>query len=319
MFGISAFAQAPFAALGSKVVTASLEDFATLSNTTSAQALFAATRAESVTGSDVFGNQNNIFNNYWLDTVTGSHTQTAQAIFDSARAETSTGSNTTSAQGIFVALQANSATGSDNRSAQGVMQAALADAVTGSDVRSALTIVLAALAETVTGTHTQTAQANMVATQAETTTATPAFTVWANLFASRSENVGLAQEPYFTAQGIFKATQVETVTGNDAVNRFVLYAVALSESASAQDLRSASAKYIVSILEQTVASDAAVAQLQVNVFPVGVQLVVHLNNVLVWAVIPTPDDPNWVNITTTSTTWTEISTLPDTGWNDIPT
>lgn len=237
MFGITAFAQAPFAALGSKVSTASLEAFASTADAVAVQVNFVATDAEGATATASVNTINNVFNNYFVDSVTGSAAPTATSVLRPSQAEAATASSAVSVLARFVATQ-----------------------------NSAVTAAAAVSKNAVLG-----------------------------------------------------AARVESATASAQVNRFVVYTVALSESASVQDLRAASVSFAASILEQTTAVGDFVGVLQVNVYPTGIELVVTINNVLVWAVIPTPDNPNWANIATTSTSWTEVSTASSPNWVDVTT
>ena len=108
MFGLSAFAQAPFAALGSKITLASVEESASAAFSLLSQAVFAAARSESASTNGAFGNQNNVFNNYFSDSVSGSSALLSQAVLAAARSDAASGTNSFAAQANFVASLAES-------------------------------------------------------------------------------------------------------------------------------------------------------------------------------------------------------------------
>lgn len=103
MFGLSAFAQAPFAALGSKITQASVTESSSAASAFLSQVAFVATQAESGSVSEAFGNQNNVFNNYFADSVSGSSSLLSQAVFAATGTDSVTGSDLYAAQASFVA------------------------------------------------------------------------------------------------------------------------------------------------------------------------------------------------------------------------
>ena len=98
----------------------------------------------------------------------------------------------------------------------------------------------------------------------------------------------------------------------------LVFFTVLSETASASETQAALATFYAALTETANSVDSSVAVRVANVFPYGVELVVDISDVVIWAVIPTPSDPNWVNIATGSTSWTDVVTTA-TSWTDVPT
>jgi hypothetical protein len=65
------------------------------------------------------------------------------------------------------------------------------------------------------------------------------------------------------------------------------------------------------------AANSAAATINANV--TGIQLLVSIGNVLVWAVIDDSQNANWQNINNAQGTgWVVISNSSTPGWNDLP-
>lgn len=178
------------------------------------------------------------------------------------------------------------------------MLASQAEAATGSDsVFNAANILKAVAAEVVAAAASQTNTANMLASQAEMAQVEDLPSATAVLYASRSEQA----------------------TGSDAVLGVAVFPVAISESVSGQDASNRVAIRAATIAEYAGASAVLTPLRQANVYPSGVQLLVNIGGVLVWAVIDDTQNPNWQNIVNAQGSgWTVITDTQSPGWTQLP-
>lgn len=178
------------------------------------------------------------------------------------------------------------------------MLASQAESATGSDsVFNAANILKAVASEFVATAATQTNTANMLASQAEAIQGTASQSATAVLYASRSEQV----------------------TGSDAVLGVAVFPVAISESVSGQDSSNRVVVRVATVAEYVGASAVLTPLRQANVYPSGVQLLVNIGGVLVWAVIDDTQNPNWQNIVNAQGSgWTVITDTQTPGWTQLP-
>lgn len=178
------------------------------------------------------------------------------------------------------------------------MLASQAEAATGSDSAfNAANVLKAVAAEVVAAAASQTNIANMLASQAEMAQGEDLPSATAVLYASRSEQA----------------------TGSDAVLGVAVFPVAISESVSGQDSSNRVVVRVATVAEYVGASAVLTPLRQANVYPSGVQLLVNIGGVLVWAVIDDTQNPNWQNIVNAQGSgWTVITDTQTPGWTQLP-
>jgi hypothetical protein len=135
---------------------------------------------------------------------------------------------------------------------------------------------------------------------------------------------GLMQEAASTAEIIvsqanFVAAVIEAASALDELQGGLLIQVAVSESASTSAANTARVIFSGSIQEFAAGLDSLSVVKSLNVSVTGVQLVVSIGDVLIWATINDNQDPNWQNVNDTqSTAWVVISNPSTPGWNVLP-
>ena len=85
-------------------------------------------------------------------------------------------------------------------------------------------------------------------------------------------------------------------------------AVAITEAATASNSQTVQVQFLGNISELVSAADNLVVLKTLNVRPDGIQLIVSINNVLVWAVIDDSQNANWQN----------INDAQNPGWTNLP-
>ena len=97
------------------------------------------------------------------------------------------------------------------------------------------------------------------------------------------------------------------------------YFTAINEGATAFSSQTVQVQFIGNISELVSAADAYTVLKTVNANVTGIQLVVSIGDVLVWAVIDDSQNANWQNINSAqSAGWVVISNPSTPGWNDLP-
>jgi hypothetical protein len=172
---------------------------------------------------------------------------------------------------------------------------------------SASNLLKALVAETASAEAAQTVITNMLAAQAETASAidTPAFAP-STLNAAQAETAtGLDSS---SANAVLLGFVAEAVEAVDAYDRGLVFAMAVSESTTAQNTQTARVIFNGSVQElaQAAAEFSVIRTVSVNV--TGVQLFVSIGDVLIWSVIDDSQNPNWQN----------INNVQGSGWTDIP-
>lgn len=180
------------------------------------------------------------------------------------------------------------------------------EAVTGQQAQVAAATFRPAQDESAAGSHLQSAIATMVASVQEQAEATAAQTAIGTFLASQAELATATGAQ--SAIGTFLASQAETVTGADSMNRGLLVFVAVAESATGTAAQVAQGIFNGSIAEAVSALSALGVVKEANVYPTGVQLIINIGGVLVWAAIDDSQTPNWQN----------INDVQSPGWTQLP-
>ena len=178
------------------------------------------------------------------------------------------------------------------------MLASQAEAATGSDsVFNAANILKAVAAEVVAAAASQTNTANMLASQSEAAQGDDLPSATAVLYAALSEQA--AGSETMLGLAVFPVAISESVTGQDAANRVVVRVATVAEYAGA--------------------SAVLTPLREANVYPSGIQLLLNIGGVLVWAVIDDTQNPNWQNIVNAQGSgWTVINDSQTPGWSNLP-
>ena len=180
--------------------------------------------------------------------------------------------------------------------------------------------------EVSTGQDAFASQADVRTTQAETASAANVQSVIATMVASALEQAGATAEQsaigtFLAAQaestaataaqaaiGTFLAAQNETATGADSSNRGLLIFVAIAESVTGATAQVAQISVNGTMAEAVSALSALGVVKEANVYPTGVQLIINIGGVLVWATIDDSQTPNWQN----------INDVQSPGWTQLP-
>jgi DNA-binding transcriptional regulator YhcF (GntR family) len=177
-------------------------------------------------------------------------------------------------------------TGQDAFVSQAEVRPTQAETATAADVQSVIATMVASMLEQAGATAAQTAIGTFLAAQAESTAATAAQ----------------------AAIGTFLAAQNETATGADSANRGLLVFVAIAESVTGTATQVAQISVNGTMAEAVSALSALGVVKEANVYPTGVQLVINIGGVLVWATIDDSQTPNWQN----------INDVQSPGWTQLP-
>lgn len=218
----------------------------------------------------------------------------------------------------FAVAQAESATATEDTAAPSIVRGGImaeASAVQDSFVSQA--VLRPTQEESATGAHTQSVIAAMVARILEQAGATAAQTAIGTFLASQAELAAVTGAQ--TAVGTFLAAQAETATGSEGMTRGLVISVSVAEGAAGAAVQVSRAIFNGSIAEAVSALSALGVVKEANVYPTGVQLVINIGGVLVWATIDDSQTPNWQNITNTQGSgWTVISDAQSPGWTQLP-
>jgi hypothetical protein len=104
------------------------------------------------------------------------------------------------------------------------------------------------------------------------------------------------------------AAIAEAASGADAQTGSRLYFVTVNEAATGAATQTATIVATASVAELATALSTLTVVRTANVYPNGIQLLVSIGNVLVWAVIDDSQNPNWQN----------INSAQNPGWNNLP-
>jgi len=178
VFGISAFAQAPFASLGrtGAIYDVAVAEAASAVAAYLSRADFVATDAETGTAAEAVNTINNIFNPVVAETASGAGAFTSSVSFIAAIAEAASGVSTATSQADFVAAISELAQAAATSSSQAVFQAAMLEAASGASASSGALVFAVAVSEQAAGASAQTVVAELSGTVAEAATALSALT-----------------------------------------------------------------------------------------------------------------------------------------------
>ena len=171
---------------------------------------------------------------------------------------------------------------------------------------SASNTLTALMAETVAASAAQTVIARMLASQAEGAQATNTQTANYNGHAALAESAQ-GTDAYAGNAELYAAI-TELASALDEVNGGRGFFVDVAEYATAADEVSVSVVFAGTVAEFARAASTFAVKKTLNVQVTGVQLVVSIGDVLIWAVIDDTQNPNWQNINDTQSP----------GWTDIP-
>jgi hypothetical protein len=162
-------------------------------------------------------------------------------------------------------------------------------------------IMVAAQAETAIAIATTNfAASTLTATQTETATATDTPAAAPSTFnASLFESV-TASDAQVAISNVLAAI-AEIATGADSSNRGILVTATITETATGTAVATATASVNATVAELAAGLDSYSKIKEANVYPSGIQLTVHVGQVLVWGTIPTdqtPPAPDWTDIPT---------------------
>jgi hypothetical protein len=118
--------------------------------------------------------------------------------------------------------------------------------------------------------------------------------VAASAFAFLAESAIASDSTTVTA--VLVTLVAEAVAALDAPDAAKVFAVAISESATGADAQNRQAVFSGTVAELATAADSLSVIRTANVPVTGVQLVISVGGVLVWAVINDSQTPNWTNI-----------------------
>lgn len=164
-----------------------------------------------------------------------------------------------------------------------------------SHTQTVLGTFVASQAEQATATDTVANAANILnAVASEGAAALAALTNTANMLASQAENTSALAAPSATA--VLYAALAEQVTGTDAFVGSRLYVVSISEGAAGSDASNRVVIRPATVSEQVSAAASLTKIKDANVYPAGVQLVVNVGGVLIWAEVIDTQNPNWTQI-----------------------
>lgn len=156
-------------------------------------------------------------------------------------------------------------------------------------------------------TATAVAQVDFTATQPEVATGVDVSTAQADMVAQIQELItGIDTN---TPQAVFIASLAEIATGLDAFLGGISFFTTVEEAATGTNSQSSQVVFVGTVEELSNATETLTPLRIANVFPSGVQLIINVNGVLIWAVIPTDQVPNWATIATVQTpNWTDKPT-----------
>lgn len=132
MFGISAFAAAPFASFAG-VQYAAVSETATATDAISSRQIFVSAVSEAGTATDVVTVAASIFNASVVETGTATDAVSSKQTFLSLVAETGTSTDSVSSKQVFVSTVAEAGTATDAVSSNQVFVAAVTEAATATD------------------------------------------------------------------------------------------------------------------------------------------------------------------------------------------
>lgn len=156
-------------------------------------------------------------------------------------------------------------------------------------------VLVASQAEQATATDTAANAANILnAVASEGAAALVALANTANMLAAQAESTSALAAPSATA--VLYAALAEQVTGTDAFVGSRLYVVSISEGAAGSDTAARVVVRPASVAEQVSAAASLTKIKDANVYPAGVQLVVNVGGVLIWAEVIDTQNPNWTQI-----------------------
>lgn len=295
MFGITAFAQAPFAALGGNTYNQNLSDSVASADVVSLDFIQATNIAESIasadtqtTTQDLVALQNESIGP--VDTPSATQIRVAFQAESMLAAE-----NITELTGKFVNMSESVALGDDYALSNNIFGVSVSESTTPSDIDSSTGIVvLKGVDESLSAADSQTVFQTLIAAVAEATTGVDVYTGERTLVAAINENATISQ--LINAANNANSNVSESITTADAFTGNRVYSFFISESVSPADTQIGVFNFISSVAETVVAADNVTFTVDTRALPTGVLITLSVSNVNVWGNINDNSNPNWVII-----------------------
>ena len=253
-------------------------------------------QSDSVFGTAEFDTLNNVFIGTLFDTVNSADSFSAVGTYLGSITETASGVASVQSQAAFAGNISEAASVIATIVARSVFAASQTEAGSGAATFATQVAFTAAITEGVLASAVFASQVNFAAVLAEAV--------------SGIDN--------YTTAATFVASLTETASGIDSLQGGFLLNAAISETASVIDLVAARVVFTGTVQEfaSVIAAQSVIKTVNANV--TGIQLLVSIGDVLVWAVIDDSQNANWQNINNAqSSGWVLVANSQTAGWQTI--
>jgi len=295
MFGITTFAQSPFAALGGNAYNQSVSESVAATDDFIGVIAYASNIAESIAAADTQDVAQGFAVAIGESTGpvdTPSTSLLAVAFVEDSLAQTD---NYEQLSGKFVDMDESMAVADAYTLSNSIFNAVVPESTTPSDTDSSTGLILIEeVDEVMSVADTQAAIRVLSTAVAESIASLDGYTETQDLAASIVESaaVGLIVGAAYTGNvDIAEATTpVDDVTGQRQFDYFI------SESVAPADAQNGAFNYIVAVAESMIAADNTTFTVNTRALPTGILITISVNNVNVWGDINDGTSPNWVQI-----------------------
>jgi len=295
MFGITAFAQSPFAALGGNAYNQSVSESAAATDDFVGLIAYAFNVAESIAAAETQATSQNtsaLINESTGPVDTPSTTLLAVGFVEDSIDQTD---NYEQLTGTFVDISESISLTENYALSNSIFAATVAESQIPDDIVSSTGfIIFEDQNETISVSDTQAAITLLSAAVAESIVSLDAYTQTRDLVASITESsaVGIIVDAQLNANSDIS----EAVTPDDAVAATRVFDYFISESVTPEDAQAGIFNYVAEVAESMAAADNMTFTVNTRALPTGILITISVNNVNVWGNINDNSSPNWVQI-----------------------
>jgi hypothetical protein len=296
MFGITTFAQSPFASLGGNAYNQAVSESVALADAQAAGIVKALNVAESIAAADtptVLQNLGVIIAESTSPVDTPSTTQIRMAFQDESMLAAE---NITELTGKFVDMNESIALADAYTLSNNIFNVAIAEAAIPSDTDSSTGLILVEeVDEVMSVADTQAVTQALAAAIAESIASLDAYTETRDLVAAIAESAAVG---LFIGAGYNGNVDVtESIATADAFTGERVYNFFISESVAPADAQVGTINLVNQVVaESLAAADNITFTVDTRALPTGVLITLSVNNVNVWGNIDDDANPNWVII-----------------------
>lgn len=295
MFGLTAFSQSPFSALGGTVYSRSISESVAPADSIVGVLVQASAIAESVAAADT-QNLAQVLGAAISESMAPADTQVPTQIRVATYAESMA---VTDAQeqltGKFVFMAESVAASDAYTLSNNTFNAVVPETMNAGDTVSSTGLILFEEVDETVGIAESIAVAQaLVAAISESIASLDAYAKTSILPVNISEETH--PEPVINAANNANSAVSESVATSDAFTGQRVYNYFISESVSAADAQTGVFNFTTTVAETLAAADNMTYTVDTRALPTGILITISVNNVNVWGPIDDDSNPNWVVI-----------------------